>query len=183
MRAAAGNMIVGVERHNFGFCPILQGVVQAPLALRQALGGRLAAGDFVSRYGGEQTQQRYFANVTAFEVTGDEETGRHAHVTFDVHGDMSLGPLQDPRASVLHIDDSVVDLVASHFTTETERCIAGVLTYSLGTHYPIGTNPFRWTFGEAGYSVVQLPVPDGNSALLGVAMIERAIIADRIQFE
>lgn len=89
----------------------------------------------------------YFCNVLRAEVMQEGVI----ELDFDVHGDGSLGPLQDPSDSIL---GSQKAHSCSYEICDVNRRIKGTLVFSADLH---GSNA-QFRFGSGGYSFVELQV-------------------------
>ena len=116
----------------------------------------------------------YYCEVTAVSLVS-HASPPSLMITFNVRGDGSLGPLQDPMLSRLHIrmnsdDDEGVDVspVKISILQKDMYQIRGVLTFELDDcNDDLLTATVNFIFGQSGYSSAMLSLP--GSRLVGGA--------------
>jgi hypothetical protein len=105
--------------------------------------------NIVSKYNKE-----YFCEINGVTI----ENGYHfmVQVNFHVHGDNSLGKLQDPRSSRLFLDKHIAKMSAHHFEIEDlqKECKGSLTYYALAKHDK--PDYIMFVYGAGGYERVML---------------------------
>jgi hypothetical protein len=112
-------------------------------------------------------------------AVGVDFVNEYLFIRFCVRGDLSMGELQAPSDSTLHVDDSQIDdsdqNLAQETPAESPREILGTLRYDMSNHpdfaATINDATVQFEYGGGGYIPVTLQLPANNEAGLHVSPV------------